>query len=67
MKRKQLCSLITVALMATTLVTPYNTSETQAKEETSVKAASLDNAPFSYSFQKGFWAYHHNEAAQAPP
>ncbi|MCR4944192.1 MAG: hypothetical protein K5986_07035 [Clostridium sp.] len=52
MKRKQLCSLITVALMATTLVTPYNTSETQAKEETSVKAASVDNAPFSYSFQK---------------
>ena len=42
MKRKQLCSIITAALMASTLVMPCNVNGVDAKEETSVSASSID-------------------------
>ena len=42
MKRKQLCSIITAALMVSTLVMPCNVNGVDAKEETSVSASSID-------------------------
>ena len=51
MKRKQLCALITVALMATTLVMPNNVAPVQAKEKTSVAAASQTNSGLDVKYE----------------
>ncbi|MBE6048006.1 MAG: hypothetical protein E7213_06340, partial [Clostridium sp.] len=52
MKRKQLCSLITAALLATSLVAmPGNAKAVQAKEKSSVAAASIDGLNCTYQPQ----------------